>query len=85
MEPELSQLIGLAGIPLIIGMVALTKRTLQLADRFAPIAAVAWGLALNLVIAYATGNPYVPAAVYGVMAGLGAVGLYSGARATTGR
>lgn len=63
--------------PLIIGVIEALKRA-GLPDRFAPLVALALGAGLGLAMLGVT----VEAGISGVVAGLMAVGLYSGTRAT---
>lgn len=82
---ELRELAGLLGVPVVIALVKATEMVLQIERRWLPVAAVIWGIALNLGLAYILGTPYASAVVWGIIAGLAAVGLFSGTRATMGR
>ncbi len=81
---ELKELAGLLGVPFVIALVEATKRVAQPSDRWLPLIAVFWGIALNLALAWILGNPYPSAIIWGVVAGMGAIGLFSGTRATLG-
>ncbi len=77
-----TNLIGLAGVPIIVALVELVKRTVpELGERWWPLLAVAFGEALNLGLAYGTGSDLLTAGVLGLVAGLAASGLYSGGKA----
>lgn len=92
-DPALVQaLIGLAGAPFVAALTELIKRTFpELRERWYPLVAVIWGLVLNLgwaAVEIYSGmtqqNRVVVLAValiLGLMAGLSASGLYSGAKA----
>jgi len=82
---DLKELVGLLGIPVIIALVKATEMVLQLERRWLPMVAIVWGIALNLGLAYILATPYAAAVVWGVIAGLSAVGLFSGTRATLRR
>jgi len=74
---ELRELIGLGGVPLIIALVELVKRTIpELPVRFHPALAVFWGIVLNVALAYLLAMNYGPAVLIGVVAGLAAAKLY---------
>ncbi|MHB1133723.1 MAG: hypothetical protein ACYC4L_15225 [Chloroflexota bacterium] len=78
----LKDLIGLAGVPLIVALVEATKATVPGLDkRYYALLAVGWGLALNLLAAYALATPYLDGGVEGLVAGLAAAGLYSATKA----
>ena len=77
----LKDLIGLAGVPLIVALVEASKATVPALDRrYYALLALGWGVALNLLAAYALGLPYLEAGVAGTVAGLAAAGLYSAAK-----
>jgi hypothetical protein len=74
---------GVAAVPLIVALVAMLRGTFKMDARFAALAAVLIGVALNVGYAYQTGAPvnlYI-AIVTGLTLGLSASGLYSGAKA----
>lgn len=68
---------GIAIVPLIIVLVALAVR-LGLNRKYAPVAALALGVAAGFIY-LAPGEPK-KAILYGIVAGLSAVGLYSGVK-----
>lgn len=68
---------GIAIIPLIIALVALIVR-LGFPKKYAPLPALALGIAAGFVY-LAPGEPK-KAVLYGIVAGLAAVGLYSGVK-----
>jgi len=82
---ELKELAGLLGVPVVIALVKATELVLQISKRWLPVAAIIWGIILNLALAYILSTPYQSAVVWGVIAGLAAVGLFSGTRATIGK
>lgn len=74
---DLRELIGLGGIPFIVGLVEVVKRTLPgLPTRYYPAVAVFWGIVLNLALTYLLGGQYGPAVIVGVAAGMGACQVY---------
>ncbi len=80
---ELGDVIGLAGVPLVVGLVQILKPFVPDA-RFYPLAALVLGVALNVAGAAVFGLD-VPRAVFaGLVAGLAASGLYSQGRALMG-
>ncbi len=76
---------GIALVPLIVAAVEVAKRV-GLPTRWAPLVAVAVGLAASLGVQAAQSAPggqaWVDATIVGLALGLSAAGLYSGARAT---
>jgi len=82
---ELRELAGLLGVPVVIALVSATEKVLQIERRWLPVAAIVWGCVLNLALAYILATPYPSAVIWGVIAGLAAVGLFSGTRATLGK
>ncbi len=80
---ELSDFIGLAGIPLIVALVQVAKSWVS-EDRYYPVLAVAMGLILNLGIAQARGADLPTAMMMGLVAGLAASGLYSQGKTLAG-
>lgn len=78
-------LVALGGVPLIIGLVQMVKLWVDDA-RLYPVAAVIFGLAINLgatiFLGNVTGVDWFAAFWYGVLAGLAASGLYSGSKTT---
>jgi len=81
LEESLRSLIGLGSVPFIVGLVEIIKK--WVADgRYYPLFAIAFGLAINVGIAWAfavTGRiEWVGACLVGALAGLASSGLYSG-------
>lgn len=72
---EMRELVGLAGVPLIVALVQVSKAWVQ-DERYWPLLAMGWGLVLNLGIALALHSDLATAIVYGIVAGLAAAGLY---------
>ena len=80
----MEDLIGLAGVPLIVALVEAVKRVWpDLESRWYPLVALAWGEALNLGLAALLGQDWGRAALLGLVAALAASGLYSGGKAVT--
>ena len=83
----MDDLAGVAGVPLVMGLVEVAKR-LGLGSRWAPALAVGLGAALSLGYRAAVGLPggeaWAQAALNGLALGLAAAGLYSGGRTVTG-
>jgi hypothetical protein len=77
---DYSDFIGLAAVPVIIGLVEVCKRWIA-DDRWYPIIALVFGIGINLAIAYETQTDYLLATLVGLVAGLAASGLYSGGKA----
>ena len=73
---ELTDFVGLAAVPVIIGLVEIVKRWIA-DDRWYPLIALLLGVAINAAIAYQTGTDYLLAVLIGIVAGLAASGLYS--------
>jgi hypothetical protein len=82
----MDELAGIAGVPLVMGLVEVGKR-LGLSGRWAPALALALGAGLSLGYRAALGLPggeaWAQAVLNGLALGLAAAGLYSGARALT--
>lgn len=80
---ELSQLVGLAGAPLVQALTEWTKKTFpKLRSRWYPSISVAWGIVLNEGIGFLINSQPTPAsigqaAIVGVATGLFACGLFA--------
>jgi len=86
MEIALRDLIGAAGVPAIVALVELMKRTFpELPARAHPGLALLFGIGLNLALSGYSGTSLVEAASIGLIAGLAASGLYSQAKAVIER
>ena len=70
---------GIAVIPVIVAVIELAKM-LGFPKKHAPILAVALGLAASYGLQYYGDTAIYEATVQGLIAGLAAVGLYSGAK-----
>jgi predicted RND superfamily exporter protein len=83
---ETEALIGLAGAPVVLALVAAVRQAVNLPTRFLPLLAVALGVAWNLGLkgADVPDINWGTAAILGVLSGLSASGLYSGTKATAG-
>ncbi len=79
---ELSDFVGLACVPVLIGLVEVCKRWIADDRWYAPIA-IALGVIINCAIAYQTAADYLLAVLIGVVAGLAASGLYSSGKTIT--
>ncbi len=78
MDIRIQDWVGLSGIPLIQALVALVKTTMpSLAASYYPSISIAWGVALNLLLAYLLQSDLRIAAVVGLVAGLAASGLFA--------
>lgn len=74
---EYTDFVGLAAVPVIIGLVEVCKRWIA-DDRYYPLIALFLGIAINAAIAYQTAGDYLLATMVGIVAGLASSGLYSG-------
>ena len=76
----IASLVALGGVPLILGLVQLFKPFIS-DTRYYPLLALAFGLVINLIAAWATGangtSDWVAALFNGITAGMAASGLYS--------
>lgn len=81
---EVRDIVGLAGVPIIVALVEVLKVWLPDVRLYAP-AALGLGLLLNLVAALALGTDVATGLLYGLVAGLAASGLYSQGRAALGK
>lgn len=70
-------LFGVVIVPAVIGLVQVCK-DMGLPARYAPAAAVLFGILAGMAQLYSTSWPWIQAAVIGIALGLSAVGLYSG-------
>jgi hypothetical protein len=79
---EMRELFGLAGVPFIIAMVEMVKRSFPglHGETFAPLA-VFFGIVINGAVGMYLGIDTFPAIMTGIVAGLVASGLYSGGKA----
>ena len=83
-QVPIEMVLGFAGVPVIVALTEFTKVVLaELPPRWYPVAALGWGLLLNAGVGSYLGADPVLGAVSGVLAGLAAVGLYSGGKAIT--
>ena len=74
-------LVGVAGVPAIVGLVELTKRVFpEVSPRLYPVLALAYGVGINLALLGYSGVGPVEAVAIGVVAALMASGLYSQAK-----
>jgi hypothetical protein len=81
MEMAPRDLVGAAGVPAIVALVELVKRTFpELPARGLPCLALLFGIGLNLALSGYSGTSPVEAASIGLIAGLAASGLYSQAK-----
>lgn len=76
MVQDIYRSIHTVGVPFVIALVELTKRSFpQLPRRAVPAISIFWGIVLYVASAYLDGRPLDSAALDGVFAGLVAVGL----------
>lgn len=80
---DYSEFIGLAGFPVVAALVQVFKPWLP-DERWHPIASLALGVIINVVIAYQLRSDLVLAVLVGIVTGLAASGLYSGGKAIAG-
>lgn len=73
---ELTNLWGLASIPLILALVNILKPLVP-DKRWYPLIAVAIAIGLNFIIGVPIGAPWSACLIFGIVAGLSACGLYS--------
>lgn len=77
----IKSLVGLAGVPLVLGMVKVIKPFLR-DHRWYAVVSLAVGISLNMVFGWGLGITsalaWVVAIINSIMAGLAASGLYSG-------
>jgi len=76
---ELTDMAGLAGIPLIVAMVEIAKRWI-VDDRWWAPMAILLGIVWNVGLAAIQHTDMAPAAIVGIVVGLASSGLYSGGR-----
>jgi hypothetical protein len=81
---ELQDFVGLAGIPLVIGLVEVVKG-FGLATMWQPVVAIAFGLIINIAIAFSLSTNILLSVLFGLITGLAASGLYSGSKAVAGK
>ncbi len=71
-------LVGIAGAPLVIALVALARETFPgLPSRLVPAATLLIAIALNVLLAVPVGTSLPLAVLVGLVTGLAASGLYS--------
>ena len=71
-------LVGLAGAPLVIALVALARDTFPgLATRYVPALTLGISIGLNVLLAFQLGTRPSVAVLVGLVTGLAASGLYS--------
>ncbi len=83
---DLKMYLGLGGVPVIIALVEVVKKTCPNLDgRWYPLIAIGLGVVSNLGLAYVQGGiPYPVAAAWGILTGLTASGLFSSGKALRG-
>lgn len=77
---DVREFIGLAGVPVIVGLVEVAKLWVK-DSRWYPLLALGFGIGLNVGVALSLGRPGPEGVLMGIVAGLAASGLYSGVRA----
>jgi len=82
----LQDFVGLAGVPVIVAIVAWVKAVVpELKPRWLPVVALGASLVINYVVAWRMDIDYVLAGLVAVVASLAASGLYGQARALAGK
>jgi Na+/melibiose symporter-like transporter len=81
---DLTAYAGLAGVPLIAGLIQVAKPWVG-DKRLWPVIALVLGIALNVIIALARQGNVTVGVVLGIIVGLAASGLWSGPKAVSGR
>ncbi|GIW06346.1 MAG: hypothetical protein KatS3mg060_1151 [Dehalococcoidia bacterium] len=80
---DVQEWVGLGGVPVVVALVQLVKPFVH-DERFWPVIAVVFGVTWNMVVATTLGSSTAAdlarAALFGVVVGLAASGLYSGGR-----
>lgn len=75
MDPK--DFVGLAGVPLLMALVALIKTTIpELPARYYPALSVTLGVGWNVGLTYLLGTDHYVGALIGMVAGLAAAGLF---------
>ena len=93
MDPnEMAGLVGLGGVFVVVGLVEMLKHVLRLPEelepRVLPLFALTLGVVWNALLLRQIGaadTRWETILVYGLAAGLGSMGLWSGAKAAIGR
>jgi hypothetical protein len=81
---DLATLVGFTGIPVVTALVQVVKVSFPTLDsRWWPLLSLAVAVGLNLGAAAALSAPLGQAAVWGLLTGLAASGLYTWARSRT--
>lgn len=70
---------------MVIGLTQVIKSTFSISKRFVPMVSVLLGITICVPAFYLTGNNPWFGIFGGIIAGLSACGLWSGAKATSGR
>ncbi|MBI4318716.1 MAG: hypothetical protein HY675_09515 [Chloroflexi bacterium] len=82
---ELRELIGMAGVPVIVALVEVVKRVgPEVPERTYPVWALVFGIGLNVLVGWQLGVDPMVSALTGIVAGLAASGLYSQAKVAIG-
>jgi len=79
----LQSVFGLAGAPLVMSLVTITIKPFVPDSRWYPVAALVFGIAWNVALAYGFGLALNTSVVLGVVTGLAAAGVYSASKAVT--
>ena len=79
---EAQAMFGLAGVPVVLALVELVKRTVEPPGRYVPLISVLIGVAFDVLVGMGLlGLPPGAAVLTGLIVGLAASGLYSAGRA----
>jgi hypothetical protein len=73
---EVKDLVGLAGVPVIMALVEVAKPWLE-DQRYWPLVSITLGVLLNVAVAALLSSSVPTGALTGLVAGLAAAGLYS--------
>ena len=82
-EQAVAALVGMAGVPAVIGLTEVVKRTVRPRRRYWAALAVAIGLAVNLGFGWLFGMELRVQAAVGLIVGLAATGLYDATHAAS--
>lgn len=87
MNEDITLYLGMSSAPVTIALTEVVKKVFpDLDQRWVPVIALCMSVAVNEAGTYLTGNrEFGKAAFIGIIAGLSAIGLFSGVRATSGR
>ncbi len=76
---ELSEYLFFGSVPIIVGLVSAIKLILK-NKRYYPVISMGFGVGLNMLVGYELGKSLIVSFVMGIIAGLTASGLWTGAK-----